>query len=195
MSTNTRKARRFIRFNRVLIAGIVAATAALSLTQVAQAAPPPPVVPSGIEVPDGNKVFLVGHAVGVQIYSCNAVASGFVWAFVAPRANLYDDNGKLIITHFAGPTWQAMDGSRVVGRLDAPPITVDPTAIPWLRLAAASTAAGPDGDRLVRTTYIQRIETTGGLAPPAAECNAATAGTVAEVPYTADYYFWKKTGA
>ena len=189
VSTTTRKARC------LLLAGIVAATAALSLTQVAQAAPPPPVVPSGIAVPDGNKVFLVGHAVGVQIYSCNATPSGFAWTFVAPRANLYDDNGKLIITHFAGPTWQAMDGSRVVGRLDAPPITVDPTAIPWLRLAAASTAAGPDGDRLVRTTYIQRIATTGGLAPPAAECNATTAGTVAEVPYTADYYFWKRTGA
>ena len=53
--------------------------------------------------------------------------------------------------------------------------------------------AAPDGDRLVATTYVQRIATTGGLAPPAAECNAATAGTVAEVPYTADYYFWKKT--
>jgi hypothetical protein len=195
VSTTTRKARCFIRFNRLLLAGIVAATVALSLTQVAQAGPPPPVVPSGIEVPDGNKVFLVGHAVGVQIYSCNAVAGGFVWTFLAPRANLYDDRGKLIITHFAGPTWQAMDGSSVVGRLDAPSITVDPTAIPWLRLVAASTAAGPDGDRLVRTTYIQRIETTGGLAPPAAECNATTVGTVAEVPYTADYYFWKRTGA
>jgi Protein of unknown function (DUF3455) len=118
-----------------------------------------------------------------------------VWGFVAPQANLYNDKGKLIITHFGGPTWQAMDGSKVVGRLDAPPVIVDSTAIPWLRLAAASTAAGPDGDRLVATTYIQRIATTGGLAPPAAECNAATAGTVAEVPYTADYYFWKRTGA
>jgi Protein of unknown function (DUF3455) len=195
VGTTTRKARCFIRFNHLLLAGIVAATAALSLTQVAQAGPPPPVVPSTIEVPVGNKVFLVGHGVGVQIYSCNATASGFVWSFVAPRANLYDDHGKLIITHFAGPTWQALDGSRVVGRLDADPVTVDATAIPWLRLAAASTAAGPDGDRLVPTTYIQRINTTGGLAPPAAECNATTAGTVAEVPYTADYYFWKRTGA
>jgi hypothetical protein len=183
--------RFFIRLNRLLLAGIVAAAAALSLTQLAQAGPPEPVVSGAIEVPDGNKVFLVGHAVGVQIYSCN----GVVWGFVAPRANLYDDQGKLIITHFGGPTWQAKDGSSVVGRVDATPVTVDPTAIPWLRLAAASTAAGPDGDRLVATTYIQRIATTGGLAPPAAECNATTAGTVAEVPYTADYYFWKKTGA
>ena len=93
------------------------------------------------------------------------------------------------MTHFAGPTWQAKDGSRVVGQVEAP-FPVD-GAIPWLRLAAASTAAGPDGDRLVDTTFIQRIATTGGLAPTAALCNSATAGTVAEIPYTADYYFWK----
>jgi len=83
-----------------------------------------------------------------------------------------------------------MDGSRVVGRL-VDFVTVDATAIPWLLLSAASTAAGPDGDRLVATTYVQRIATTGGLAPPAADCNATTAGTVAEVAYTADYHFWK----
>lgn len=183
--------RSFTGFSRLLLAGIAAAAAALSVTQAAQAAP---AVPGEIQVPAGNKVFLVGHAAGVQIYSCNASAGGFAWGFVAPRANLYNDHGKLIITHFAGPTWQAKDGSTVVGRAEAS-VTVDATAIPWVRLAAASTAAGPDGDRLVHTTYIQRIATTGGLAPPAAECTAATAGTVAEVPYTADYYFWKHTGA
>lgn len=182
------------RFNRLLLAGIAAAAAALSVTQVAQAGPLPPTVPGPIQVLAGNKVFLVGHAVGVQIYSCNPTAGGFAWGFVAPRANLYNDHGKLIITHFGGPTWQAKDGSKVVGQPEAS-VTVDATAIPWVRLSAASTAAGPDGDRLVDTTYIQRIATTGGLAPPAAECTAATAGTVAEVPYTADYYFWKKTGA
>src|SRR5206468_5881209 len=137
----------------------------------------------------GNKVFLVGHAVGVQIYSCDGTA----WAFVAPRANLYGDNGKLVVTHFVGPTWQTKDGSTVIGQV-VNRVTVDATAIPWLLLSAASTAAGPDGDRLVETTYIQRIATTGGVAPPAADCNATTAGTQAEVPYTADYYFWKHTG-
>ena len=183
--------RWFIGFNRrLLLVGIVAAAAVLSLTQVAQAGPPPPVVPGEIQVPAGNKVFLVGHAIGVQIYSCNGVA----WGFVAPRANLYDDHGKLIITHFAGPTWQAKDGSRVVGQLAADPVTVDATAIPWL-LLSARTFAGPDGDRLVATTYVQRINTRGGLAPPAPTCTSATAGAVAEVPYTADYYFWKRTGS
>ena len=181
---------RSIRFNRLSLAGLVVVAAALSLLQVARAGPPDPVVPGEIDVRDGNKVFLVGHGVGVQIYSCN----GVVWSFVAPRANLFNDHGKLTVTHFGGPTWQAKDGSRVVGRVvDGGSVTVDRTAIPWL-LLSASTAAGPDGDRLVDTTFIQRTATTGGLAPPAAECNATTAGTVAEVPYTADYFFWKRTG-
>jgi hypothetical protein len=182
--------RRLIRFDRSLVAGAVALAAALSFTQVAQAGPRAPSVPSRIEAPAGSKLFLVGHAVGVQIYSCNSTASGFAWGFVAPRANLHGDNGKLVTTHFGGPTWEAKDGSRVVGQL-VDGVSVDPTAIPWLLLSAKSTAAGPDGDRLTRTRYIQRIATTGGLIPPAADCNAATVGTRSEVPYTADYYFWK----
>jgi FtsP/CotA-like multicopper oxidase with cupredoxin domain len=179
-----------IPFNRRLLVGIAAAAAAaLSLLQVAQAGPQPPVVPGQIQVETGNKVFLVGHGVGVQIYTCD----GSVWSAAVPRANLFGDNGKLIITHFAGPSWQAKDGSKVVGHL-VNKVTVDPTAIPWL-LLSATTTPGADGDRLVDTTFVQRINTTGGLTPPAADCNAATAGTVVEVPYTADYIFWKKTGA
>jgi hypothetical protein len=170
----------------------VAVLAAWPLAQVASAGPAEPVVPGDIAVRDGNKLFLVGHAVGVQIYSCNASSGGFSWGLLAPRADLYDDNGRVIITHFGGPSWQAKDGSKVVGRREEQ-VTADASAIPWLLLSAASTTAGPDGDRLADTTFIQRIATTGGLAPAAAECNATTAGDQAEIPYTADYYFWKET--
>ena len=185
--------KRLIGFDALRAAAIVAAVAAWPLAQVAHGGPPEPAVPSEIQVPDGNKVFLVGHAVGVQIYSCSTTPRGSSWGLVAPRANLYENNGKLLATHFGGPTWQAKDGSYVVGRVEDR-VTVDPTAIPWLRLAAASTAAGADGDRLVATKYIQRISTTGGFAPAPADCNADTAGTTQEVPYTADYYFWKAIG-
>jgi hypothetical protein len=183
---------RLIRVRHVLVAAIVAAAAG-PLAQVALGGPTAPDVPGKIRVPDGNKLFLTGHAVGVQVHRCDATASGFRWALVTPRADLYDDRGKLVTAHFGGPTWQATDGSSVVGLREAD-VTVDPTAIPWLRLSAASTAAGPDGDRLAGTTFIQRIATTGGLAPAAADCNATTAATEAEVPYTADYLFWKATG-
>ena len=179
-----------IRPAHLLVAGILALLAALPLAQAAQAGPAPPEVPSTrIEPPAGNKVFLVRHAVGVQIYSCNAVAGGFAWGFVAPRADLFDEHGKLTVTHFAGPTWQSKDGSRVVGqRVDG--VTINATAIPWLLLSASSTTPG----RLGQTTYIQRVATTGGIAPPASECNAESVGDIAEVPYTSDYYFWKKGG-
>ena len=198
MSTNaepraaTHGRKWFSRSNRLLLAGIVTAMASLSLmAQVALAGPPSPTgVPDQIQ-PDrvANKVFLIGHGVGVQIYTCN----GAVWSSAVPRANLYDDNGKLIISHFAGPSWQAKDGSTAVGTV-VDKVTMDKTAIPWV-LLSAKTTPGPDGDRLVDTTFIQRLDTTGGLTPPAADCNAATAGTVVEVPYTAEYVFWKHTAA
>lgn len=70
-------------------------------------------------------------------------------------------------------------------------VTVDPTAIPWLRLAAASTSSGEEGGRLADATFIQRIATTGGRAPSPATCALATAGTREEIPYTAEYVFWK----
>jgi hypothetical protein len=187
----TRGRKWFSRSNRLLLAGLVTAAAALSLVvQVALAGPPSPTGVDGQITPgEGNKVFLVGHALGVQIYTCN----GSAWSSAVPRANLYDDNGKLIITHFRGPTWQAKDGSQAVGTV-VDKVTPDLSAIPWV-LLSTTTTPGPDGDRLVDTTFIQRINTTAGLTPPAADCNAATAGTVVESPYTADYYFWKHTGA
>jgi hypothetical protein len=191
---------RASRLHRLVIAGVIAAAAAVgavgavaAVAQSVHASPPAPSVPGRIAVPAGNKVFLVGHASGVQLYSCNPTADGFAWGFVAPRANLYGASGKLVTTHFGGPTWQAMDGSAVVAqRVDG--VTVDGSAIPWLLLAKVSTTSGPEGDRLTKTTYIQRTQTTGGLAPAAGDCNASTAGDVVEVPYTADYYFWKATG-
>ena len=181
--------RRVHGSHRLLVIGLVAVAAALSLTQVAHAGPPAPEVPPAIQVDEGNKVFLVSHAVGVQIYTCN----GSTWSSAVPRANLYGKNGHLIITHFGGPTWQAKDGSRALGTV-VDRVNVDRTAIDWL-LLSTTTSAGPDGDRLAGTTFIQRIHTSGGLTPPAADCNAATAGKVVEVPYTADYVFWKKTAA
>ena len=179
------------RSNRLLLAGIVAAMAALSLVaQVALAGPPSPTgVPDQITPGDGNKVFLVGQGVGVQIYTCN----GVVWSSAVPRADLFDDNGKLIIKHFAGPSWQAKDGSKAVGTV-VDKVIPDESAIPWV-LLSAKTTPGADGDRLVDTTFIQRLFTVGGLQPPAADCNAATAGTVVESPYTAEYVFWKHTAA
>jgi len=181
------------RLSRLAVAGIAAVATAAGSVAPAHAGPREPEVPAAIKVPDGNKLFLVGHAVGVQIYRCDSTPTGFAWGFVAPRADLYGDNGKLVATHFGGPTWQARDGSRVVAQR-ADGVTVDATAIPWLLLSTVRTSAGSDGDRLTGTTFIQRTATAGGVAPATGDCAAATAGSSVEVPYTADYHFWKATG-
>ena len=168
---------------------------AVALPAAAHAGPGAPSVPDKIAVGDGHKVFLIGHAVGVQIHECIAASTGYRWRFAGPRADLYGDNGSLLATHFAGPRWQARDGSTILATLDGDgTVTVDPTAIPWLRLRVTSASSGADGDRLAAATYIQRISTTGGLAPAPDTCNAASVGQVAEIPYTADYAFWKATG-
>ena len=164
----------------------IAVAAAAALPPAAVAAVPPPDVPGDIAVTGDEKPYLAAHAEGVQIYACRSGA----WALVAPRATLYSDSGQVIATHFGGPTWQAKDGSSVVGRR-VNGVTVDPGAIQWLLLSRASSSVGSDGDRLTGTTHIQRINTVGGLAPAATEC--VTEGSQVEVPYEADYVFWKAT--
>jgi hypothetical protein len=165
-----------------------AATAALAAAAPVHAAPAEPPVPGGdIAVTGDHDLFLIGHAEGVQIYRCD----GSAWTLLAPRATLYGDNGKVVATHSGGPTWEARDGSTVVGRRVASAPSPDPAAIPWLKLEAAFTTVGVDGDRFASVSFIQRYNTSGGTAPSASTCDAGHAGTVNEVPYTADYAFWR----
>ena len=175
---------------------LTAALAMLALMPgLAHAAKPsPPNVPTTIQVPAGNVPFLMGHATGMQNYACQQSSTGYAWTLVAPSATLVDDKGSQIMTHFGGPTWQAKDGSKVVGaRVDGTP---SPTgAIPWLLLRATSTPAGSDGgDRLMGTTFIQRVNTTGGVAPTSG-CGAGNVGAPLSVPYTSDYYFYRVAGS
>jgi hypothetical protein len=172
------------RTARRVAAGLAALAAALPLAATAQAQPDPGALAGVLKPPAGSRLVLAAHGAGVQIYSCN----GSAWTFVAPRANLTDIFGRVVVTHFGGPTWQSVkDGSQVVGKTTKS-ATVDPNAIPWLQLTAAShTGSG----QLSGVTTIQRLLTTGGLAPAAATCTTANAGTRAEVPYTAGYVFWR----
>jgi hypothetical protein len=120
----------------------------------------------------------------VQIYRWN----GTNWAFVAPEARLYADSGYNgeAGTHYAGPTWEANDGSTVVGarEKDCTPFR---GAIPWLRLKATPTSLH---GRFAETTYILRVNTVGGTAPATA---GLFVGDEARVPYTAEYYFYRAT--
>jgi uncharacterized protein (TIGR03118 family) len=142
-----------------------------------------PHVPSAIAVPSGNKLHFHGFAQGVQIYTWNGAA----WSSAVPEATLFDDDGNVVVIHFAGPAWQGNDGSKVVGALPPKSVTVDTNAIPWLLLGAAHTE-GPG--IFARTTHIHRVNTSGGRTPSAA---GTVAGQIARVPYTADYFFYEPT--
>jgi len=168
---------------RRLLACAIASVALISSATAAQAAD----VPAKVQVPAGNTAFLTAHAIGVQVYACAATADGPKWQFTEPKAVLYGDRGEFLGTHYVGPTWQYKDGSQVkAAKVDG--ATVDPTAIPWLLLKKTSTTAGHFGP----TTYVQRLNTRGGLEPAAGGCNAAKVGVERWIPYTADYRFWKE---
>ena len=135
-----------------------------------------------LQPPEGNKVFYRVFAEGVQIYRWN----GTSWVFVAPEADLSANRGGtgLVGIHYAGPTWESLSGSKVVGAVDQR-CTVGAGDIQWLLLHAVS-SEGPGV--FADVTYIQRLNTSGGIAPTTP---GTTVGDIARVPYTTEYYFYR----
>ena len=164
-----------------------------------------PAVPMAIQVPAGHTARLVGHAVGTQNYVCLPASAGFAWTLATPQGTLFDDSGRQITTHYFSPnpmengtlraTWQhASDTSTVWAKALPPssdPAFVAPGAIPWLLLRVVGARhSSTDGDTLSAATYVHRVNTSGGMAPPTG-CSVATEiGNRAYVPYTADYIFY-----
>jgi hypothetical protein len=149
-----------------------------------------PEVPDALKVPAGQTLTLELNATGVQIYTCRPRkddAAAFEWTLLAPEAELVDAAGKKMGKHYAGPTWEAADGSKVVGELKARDAGPDPKAIPWLLLSAKSTAGS---GVLSKTASIQRLRTVGGVAPGDGCKQAADAGKETRVPYQAVYDFY-----
>jgi hypothetical protein len=134
-------------------------------------------VPEAIKVPDGNRKIAVMPARGVQTYQCTAGA----WTFLQPDAILRN-HGVAEVLHSKGPVWTSVrDGSSVTATAVAnSPVT---GAIPQLLLQATGNR-GPG--IFAHVTYVQRLNTTGGVAPT----GTCADGTTASVPYTADYAFW-----
>ena len=140
-------------------------------------------VPATLQPPPTATLSRVVPARGVQIYECRMQKTAAQWSFVAPEAELFDLKGRPIGSHGAGPIWQAADGSRIVGTLQARAEAPQEGAIPWLLLSSKS--SGPQGT-FSPVTHIQRVNTVGGI-PPSGAC---TPGATARVAYTADYVFF-----
>jgi hypothetical protein len=170
-----------------------------------------PPVPSNLEVPAGHALFFGARASGTQNYVCLTAAKQTVaWRFIGPQATLFadgaDGGAQQATTHFlsvnpiegllARPTWQhSIDTSRVWGRVRSSSIDpnyVAPGAIPWLLLETAGTEVGPTGGAfMTQTTFIQRVNTVGGIAPATGCTNDDEIGKVALVPYITDYFFYR----
>ena len=163
---------------------------AAALTPGANADHRLPDLPSGCEkiaASEDNKVVFHVFATGVQIYRWD----GTNWVFVAPVATLYADAGfhGQVGIHFGtptGPAWETTSGSKVIEqRVDG--CTPDPTAIQWLLLRTISN----EGNGVLNgVSFVQRLNTVGGLAPSEA---GASVGQEAQVPYTAEYVFYRST--
>jgi hypothetical protein len=170
-------------------AASVLGAALLAISAVAANAQsiPAPTVPSAIQAPPGERVVFVAHATGSQIYTCQPSADGkFAWTLKAPDAELKDDKGKFIGSHFAGPSWKLTDGSKVTGKAVAHVDSPDPNSIPWLLV---NVIGGSGNGLLLNVTTVQRINTHNGK-PPAEGCDASHANAENRSPYTADYYFY-----
>jgi hypothetical protein len=182
---------------------------------------PPSLPPDLAPVPAGNKLFLGTHAVGTQNYVCKPSGAGVAYVLFTPQATLFGEDGGQVITHYNSPnplepntdpkvvapegtiraTWQYRDTSRVWAKVHANDpitgkkgaVTVDEKAIAWLLLDRVGSQNGPTGgDKLTGTTFVQRLNTTGGL-PPSTGCSSPTdVGNTAFAPYTADYFFYKQ---
>jgi hypothetical protein len=142
-----------------------------------------PAVPDNLKPPADERLVQKAWAAGDQIYVCD----GSRWVFTRPDAKLLSESGKQIGSHFAGPTWEWSDGSRVLARAVANS-TPDPDSIPWLLL----TATDHQGDGIMtHVSSVQRLSTKGGRAPTVG-CDASHKGQESRSHYTAVYFFYTR---
>jgi Protein of unknown function (DUF3455) len=205
-------------FNRQTVQRIACASAMAAIGLVhlvafpttAQAQSTRSAIPTELQVPAGNRLFLKSRASGTQNYICLPTSTGVAWTFTGPQATLFDNYGRQITTHFLSPNpaenntprpaWQSSRDSSTVWAMSIAsvnnPAVVAPGAIPWLLLRIVGTQTPHSGrGQLSNTSFIQRLNTTGGVAP-ATGCGAATdIGKRSFVPYTTDYLFYQSSRA
>lgn len=149
------------------------------------ATPPGGPAAASIDPPQAERVMTL-NASGVQNYSCEYDAQHRLgWVFKSPQATLYDASGHAVVRHSAGPSWEAGDGSRIVGRVIAQRPSETPASIAQLLLETHG--AGGAGT-LSAIRYVQRVHTVGGLMP-SAPCSAEH--QIGSAPYLAEYVFYR----
>lgn len=170
---------------------IVLASSLTSLLGACAMTPSLPVVtaPESLKAPANQQFAFDYAATGVQIYTCKANktdATKFEWTFVAPEAELFNRSGNKVGKHYAGPSWESDDGSKVVGEVVSKQDSTDSNAIPWLLL---KNKANSGNGVFAGVQSIQRVATVEGKAPTTG-CDASKLNTEIRVPYKASYNFF-----
>lgn len=143
-------------------------------------------IPESLRPPANQKLLFHFHGSGDQVYVCKASEGAYAWTLKAPDAKLLDQRRQVAGHHFAGPTWEANDGSSVVGKVTANMAAPEANSVPWLLL----TAIRHEGEgRMSQVLSIQRLDTKGGKAPKAG-CDSAHRASEVRAPYVAEYYFY-----
>ena len=141
-----------------------------------------PKIPDSLKVPDGHRLTGVFNAKGVQTYTCTDGA----WKLLEPAATLSDKKDgshRPVALQSRGPVWvSTVDGSAV----NAAVIATSPKSGTIPELLLQSTATRGTG-LFADVSYIQRLKTSGGVAPTA----ACTGSDQTSVPYSAVYTFYK----
>ncbi len=147
-------------------------------------------IPQNLAPPNTEKVAHQLFAVGYQVYRCSEKpdGKGFEWAFVAPEADLYDSAGRRVMgKHYSGPTWEAKDGSKIVGKVLTRAPAPNSQDIPWLLLEVTPSK---EKGLFSNIKHVQRVDTSAGSAP-SAPCSASNKGTEEKVHYTARYVMYR----
>ncbi|PBC94028.1 uncharacterized protein DUF3455 [Streptomyces sp. Ag82_O1-15] len=138
--------------------------------------------PAALKVPDGNRLTGVFSAAGVQTYTCTDGA----WKLLEPAATLWarnDRSHRPVALHSRGPVWvSTVDGSAV----NAAAIANSPKSGTIPELLLQSTATRGTGI-FAGVSYVQRLDTHGGVAPT----TACTGTDQISVRYSATYAFYK----
>ena len=143
-------------------------------------------VPATLAATDATKVATF-QAEGAQIYECKVGSNGNLnWVFREPIATLLL-NDKTVGRHYAGPTWEDMDGNAVTGKAVANAPGKTPNDIALLKLEVVSHRGS---GTLANVATVLRLNTHGGVAQGACD----KAGVFLSVPYSATYIFLRKGG-
>lgn len=143
--------------------------------------------PEAVRPPAEAKWFMLATGVGEITYECRARAdgNGYEWAFAGPVATLYS-GGRPVGKYYGGPTWESSDGSKVGGKQ----LAVAPAGPGNIPLQLVKAEPGTGSGAMSGVSYIQRLNTKGGVAPAAA-CGMANRGARQQVAYEADYHFYR----